>query len=103
MSWSRDGAGTFSASSCPLAGSGAAATCSVTYTRNHVDAETITAIYGADGAHLGSQGEATVQATKRSTTTTVDCGTPVLVGSTTTCTATVTDTEPVHRSRRPGP
>ncbi len=93
VSWSRDRAGTFSASSCPLAGSGAAATCSVTYTRNLVDAETITAIYGADGAHLGSQGAATVQATKRSTTTTVDCGTPVLVGSTTTCTATVTDTE----------
>ena len=93
VSWSRNGSGTFSSNACQLAGSGSVATCSVTYTRNTVGAETVTATYGGDPAHVGSSGEATVQATKRSTVTAVDCGTPVLVGSSSTCTVTVTDTD----------
>ena len=95
MSFASDSAGTFSGSPCTLSGSGSSSSCSVTYTPSAVGSgtHTITATYGGDSTHNGSAGSTTVSVTKRSTSTSVSCspGT-VLVGSSTTCTATVTDT-----------
>src|SRR5207248_721654 len=93
VSWSSSGSGAFSAASCTLNGS---AMCSVTYTPapgsegNH----NISGSYGGDTDHSGSLGGATVTATKRATSTTVDCNPlSVVINGPTSCTATVADTD----------
>jgi large repetitive protein len=92
VSWSSDGAGTFSSSSCTLNASGS---CSVQYTPSAVGTgtHTVTGSYGGDDAHTGSSGSDEVTVTKRSTSTSVSC-TPssFQAGGETTCTATVADT-----------
>jgi hypothetical protein len=65
VSFTTSGAGTFSSSSCNVAGSGSSASCSVTYTpsaspSNPVRSDTITAGYGGDTTHASSSGQTTV-------------------------------------------
>jgi len=68
--------------------------CSVTYTPTVVGAHTITATYGGDTTHLGSSGTFLVTALRRSTSTSVTCSpTTIPVNDSTTCTATVNDTD----------
>jgi hypothetical protein len=102
VSWSRTGVGSFSAATCTLTGSGLVATCSVTFTRASTGSDALAAAYGGDTRHLASGGEASVQAVKRSTSTSVACQSPVMMGSTSTCTATVTDTDAAPASAPTG-
>jgi hypothetical protein len=65
VSFSTSGTGGFSPTSCTLSGSGASASCSVTYTpkstpANPVRTDTITATYEGDAKHEGSKGTTTV-------------------------------------------
>jgi hypothetical protein len=92
VTWSH-GVGSFSSTSCALSGSGAVASCSVTYSRSTTGGDTLVASYAGDARHLSSGGEANIQTAKRSTSTSVACQTPIMMGSTSTCTATVTDTD----------
>ncbi len=92
VAWS-SGGGSFDAGTCTLVpAGGGTASCSVAFTPAATGVHTITASYGGDDAHSVSAGSAPVTATKRGTATSVTCGTPVVAGSSTTCTATVTDT-----------
>src|SRR5207244_3799901 len=75
-------------------GSGASASCSVTYTPSAVEtgSHTITASYDGDSAHSTSSGTFLVTVTKHPTVTTVSCNPPAFAaGASTSCTATVTD------------
>ena len=92
VNWSH-GVGTFSSSSCTLSGSGVVASCSVTYSRGTTGGDTLVGSYAGDSRHLASSGEANIQTVKRSTSTSMSCQTPVLMGSASTCTVTVTDTD----------
>ncbi len=101
VSFSSDGAGSFSGAPCTLQGSGVSASCSVSYTPTGVGtgSHTITASYGGDmlgqghGAHQPSSGSQPVSVSFRSSATLVSCvPVRVAVGNATTCTATVTDT-----------
>lgn len=56
VSFVSSGPGTFSASSCTLAGTGASASCSVSYTPTAFGSVTITATCPGDSNHLGSSG-----------------------------------------------
>ena len=85
---------------CTLHGSGASATCSLTYTPSAVGdgIHTVLGTYGGDHAHSGGLGTSGFQfvlvVAAHSTSTSVSCS-PSTVGGgqSTTCTATVTDTE----------
>jgi N-acetylneuraminic acid mutarotase len=88
-------AGTFT--SCTLAGSGAAATCSTSYkpTLNGTGSYVLTAHYGGDLAHLPPSINATATVTvSRLETSMVTCTAPATIGVATTCTVTVTDASP---------
>jgi Bacterial Ig-like domain (group 3) len=65
VTFSSDSPGGFSAGSCTLSGSGATASCQVSYTASAVasGSHTITASYGGDLAHPGSTGSTTVTVT----------------------------------------
>jgi hypothetical protein len=93
VDFSSDGSGSFDSTECTLDGAG---TCSVTYTPDlgSEGTHTLTAGYSGDGDHSSSSGDASVDATVRSTATTVDC-TPssFAFGGSTTCTATVADSD----------
>ncbi len=92
------GTGTFTApSTCALAPAGpASSTCSVTYTPSSASSttHTITGAYQGTALHKTSSGTFAVAVGKRSTTTSVGCN-PLLtvISTSSTCTATVTDTE----------
>jgi uncharacterized repeat protein (TIGR01451 family) len=101
VAWTRSGpagsTGTFGASSCPLTmvPSTTTSSCSVTYTPNSgAGVHTVTGTYSGSTSHFGSSGSAGVTAGLRSTSTTLSCN-PVVVpiGTSMTCTATVTDTQ----------
>ena len=105
VTFSSTGAGTFSAgtgtftapSTCTLAPAGpASSTCSVTYTPSNASSttHTITGAYQGSAVHKTSSGTFDVAVGKRSTTTSVACS-PLLtvINTSSTCTATVTDTE----------
>src|SRR2546425_2509888 len=91
ITFASNGPGAFSVASCPLSGTGATASCSVTYTPTAIGAQTITGSYGGDSAHTTSSGTANINPTN--TSTSVSC-TPSTIasGQSTTCAATVTDT-----------
>jgi large repetitive protein len=98
VSFSSDGPGSFSSSSCPLV----AGTCSVTYTPSAQGTGThsITAAYSPSGSsndvHSGSTSSTfAVTVGRRATQTSVSCA-PVVgqINASTTCTATVTDVDP---------
>ena len=89
VSFKSTGPGSFSPGSCTLSGG----TCSVTFTPSAKGPDTVTASYGGDSGHATSSGSAPVTATLRSSSTTLACApSSVVVGSASTCTATVADT-----------
>src|SRR5439155_235452 len=91
VSWTSDGAGTFSAASCTLDATGK---CSVSYTPTAVGTGThkITGSYGGDPKHATSPGSFDEAVGRRTTPTRRGCApAPVAVDSTTTWTATVTN------------
>jgi hypothetical protein len=91
VTWSSDGSGVFSSSTCDLA----AATCSITFTPSTAlgSPQTITATYGGDPSNAASSGSTTLTVLQHSTSTTLVCSpSPGQVGVPTTCTVTVTDT-----------
>src|SRR5213076_2618183 len=91
VSWTSDGAGTFSAASCTLDASGK---CTVNYTPTAVGTGThkITGSYGGDAKHATSTGSFDEAVGRRATATSVSCTPPsVAVDSATACTATVTN------------
>src|SRR5206468_3034404 len=92
VSWTSDGAGTFSAASCTLDATGK---CSVSYAPTAVGTGThkITGSYGGDPKHATSSGSFNEAVATRTSGTSVDCVPPsVPVDGSTTCTATVSDT-----------
>ena len=90
------GAGTFSANSCSLVGSGLTATCQVSYTSSpgSEGQQSITANYVGDSVHLGSSASFMLTVGKRSVSTALACTAPFNVGKPTTCMVTVADTSP---------
>jgi hypothetical protein len=60
VSFGSNGAGSFGASQCTLSGSGASASCSVTYTPSGTGSHTISAGYGGDATHAGGSATAAV-------------------------------------------
>src|SRR5207244_7531298 len=79
--------------------------CSVTYTPTAIGTgvHTITASYTGDSTHSGSGGTFALTVTKRTSATSVSCSPgSVLVGSATTCTATVSDTDAGTKSTPTG-
>src|SRR2546426_320312 len=92
VSWASSGSGTFSSTTCMLT----AGQCSVSYTPTAIGSgiHTITADYGGDSTHAPSSGTTTVTVRARTTNTMVSCSPPsVPVDDSTTCTATVSDTD----------
>ncbi len=89
--------GSFSASSCGLLAGSTAGTssCSVSFTPSSAGAATMVATYDGDLNHSGSSGGASLTANQRTAATVkVTCSGPVTIGSSTTCTATVTGAVP---------
>ena len=87
--------GGFTGTPCTLAGSGSSASCEVRWTARAVGSgqHPLISTYGGDSAHSGGSALAIVTVTARSTSATIDCQqTTLIVGQSTTCTATVTDT-----------
>ena len=83
------GAGTFSPTSCSLSGG----SCTVSFTPSTAGADSVTANYAGDTNHAASSGTTTVTASARGSWSDVQCSPPrMLVGSPSTCQATVTDT-----------
>jgi Big-like domain-containing protein len=92
VTWSDAQNGSTLPTSCTLGGT---ASCSVTFTpaAGSEGAHSLTASYSGDSAHSASATTTSVTASKRSDTTGVVCAPlPVVVGQTTSCTATVSDT-----------
>src|SRR3989449_140647 len=92
VSWTSDGAGTFSAASCTLDATGK---CSVSYTPTALGTGThkITGSYGGDPKHATSSGSFNKAAPTHTSDTSVACVPPSFpVDGSTTCTATVSDT-----------
>ncbi len=89
--------GSFSSGSCTLApdSTSGQSTCVVSYTPGQTGSgttQTVTAVYGGDGSHAGSSGQAALTLTVRTTATTLTCKpSTVAIGQGTSCTATVTD------------
>ena len=96
VGFATDGSENFAGTPCTLSGTGATAICQVTYTPTAVGSgqHTITASYDGDGTHTVSSQQTVVLVTGRATSTTVSCTPPsTLILQSTTCTATVTDTD----------
>src|SRR2546430_2348000 len=92
VSWTSDGAGTFSAASCTLDATGK---CSVSYTPTALGTGThkITGSYGGDPKHATSTGSFNEAVGRRNRNSGVEGKrAEVAVGGTITCTATVSDT-----------
>jgi hypothetical protein len=93
VSFASSGSGGFSSGSCVLSGSGASASCGVTYSQDSVGSPSITASYGGDETHTPSSNSTSVGVALDPTSTSVSCSpNPVEADQWTTCTATVTDT-----------
>jgi len=90
VSFASNAAGSFSSTSCTLAGGITTKSCQVNYTPTALGPHQITASYSGDGSHDPGQSTTTVNATTAPTTTTLACS-PVslLVAGSTTCSATV--------------
>jgi Bacterial Ig-like domain (group 1)/Bacterial Ig-like domain (group 3)/Calx-beta domain len=95
VGWSSTAGGAFVPNPCVLTPTATVgvASCSVSYTPSSAGNATVTATYGGDLTHSGSQGSATVTVAKRPTQTEVSCeDSSFEAGGSTNCTATVTDT-----------
>jgi len=88
------GLGSFSSTSCSLAGTGTTATCKVGYTpqQGSEGQQKITADYLGDNDHQGSVGSFVLTANKRTTSATLSCQSAPKPGQAVTCTVTVKDT-----------
>lgn len=97
------GTGAFSGSPCTLAAATAnSSSCQATYTPAVLGKTTVTATY-AGGSHGDSAGTFDVTAAKRATAVSVGCSpASVTAGGTSTCTATVSDTDPGTKSAPTG-
>ena len=96
VSMSSNGPGTFNPGGCTLSGSsGAAASCTFSYTPSQVGPGThqLTAAYSGDGGHAASQGTDPLGVGEANTGASLTC-TPlsIAVGHAARCTVTVTDT-----------
>src|SRR6266581_4702551 len=92
VTFTSTGTGSLSAASCTLT----AGSCTVSFTGTAAGSATIIGTYGGDGNHNGSGPSTsnTITVNKRSTSTTVICSpNSVVVDQTSSCTATVTDTD----------
>jgi DNA-binding beta-propeller fold protein YncE len=78
---------------CTLTGTASSASCNVTYTPTAGGTQTLTASYSGDPVHAWSAGTTNLAIMARATSTSVRC-TPgsIVIGASSTCTATVTDT-----------
>jgi Calx-beta domain/Bacterial Ig-like domain (group 3)/Bacterial Ig-like domain (group 1) len=88
--------GTFAPNPCGLTPTATVgvASCTTTYTPTEAGTATITAHYNGDLTHAESEGTTTVTIAKRTTKTEVSCqDSSFEAGGSTTCTATVTDTD----------
>ena len=91
--------GDFDFTTCTLVSDGSAgtftSTCSVEYTGDTAGTDTVTAIYDetSSAIHASSSDTDTVVVTQRSTSTLVDCESPVAIDEASTCQVTVTDTD----------
>ena len=103
VTFTSSGAGSLSSSLCTLSGTTSnSASCTVSYTPTGSGTHMITVTYNGDTTHSASSGIFTVTVNKRTTTTTVNCvPQSVTVGSSTTCTAAVTDTSPAGITTSP--
>ena len=93
-----------SGGSCVLSGSGASASCQLDYTPSTVGSGThaLLARYRGDATHVAGPARTSVSVAARATTMTVSCAPdPVVVGHSTSCTATVSDTEPAGTPSTP--
>jgi hypothetical protein len=96
VNWSSTAGGTFVPNPCVLGPTATVgvASCTVSYTPSSAGSAQITATYSGDLTHEGSEGRATVQIAKRSTSTSVSCeANSFEAGGSTNCTATVSDTD----------
>jgi hypothetical protein len=95
VTWSSTAGGIFVPNPCVLSPTATigVASCSVSYTPSSAGSAQITANYGGDLTHEGSEGRATIQVAKRPTQTSVSCEDGSFeAGGSTNCTATVSDT-----------
>lgn len=91
VTWTSGGYGTFHPSSCALA----SGQCVVSFAPSSVTTVNVTATYGGDSNNVGSSGKAALVVTKASSNTSVTClPSPVTVGSSTSCVATVEGDSP---------
>jgi Bacterial Ig-like domain (group 3)/FG-GAP repeat len=94
VGFATDSAGTFGSTSCALTSSvTGTSSCHVAYTPTAADSgtHTITVTYSGDDKHAGATGQTPVAIDHVTTTTTVACSpSPLTVGDTANCTATVT-------------
>jgi hypothetical protein len=79
--------GSFSNTSCTPGV--ASQTCTATFTPTGVGAPTVTATYPGDSNMTGSFDDTDVTVNQAASTTTVSCASPIVTGSTSLCTATV--------------
>lgn len=93
VAWSSTAGDAFVPDPCVLTATATVgvASCTVSYSPDSAGPVTVTATYGGDPTHSGSQGQTTVTVAKRPTSTTVSCD-ALTVGVSASCTATVTDT-----------
>jgi len=94
---SSSSAGIFSSTSCSPYGTGATASCAVSYTpaSGTEGTQTITASYLGDSFHLGSPAASfAITVGKRSTSISMYCSSPYKINTRTTCTVTVLDASP---------
>jgi len=91
VNWSTGGSGSFTPASCDLSGTGATATCSVTYTPDAVGtgSHLITATYAGDASFQSSYGTQSVTVNKKALTVSAMASNKVYDG-TTAATATLT-------------
>jgi Bacterial Ig-like domain (group 1)/Calx-beta domain len=95
VDWSSTAGGTFVTDPCELLPTATVgvASCTVSYSPDSAGPATVTATYGGDATHAGSEGRTTVTVAKRPTETSVSCqDSSFEAGGSTSCTATVTDT-----------
>ncbi len=93
VTWSSKRDGTFTSQSCTSSG-GSTTTCQVTYTpaAGSAGPHTITATDAPESGSTAATGTTSIAVSRRQSTTTVSCGTPVTLPAPSDCTVTVRDT-----------
>jgi MBG domain/MBG domain (YGX type) len=78
--------------SCTLSGGGNSTSCTASFTGGATGTISVTASYPGDTTHVASSGSDSITVSKRATSTTVSCASPVLPNAASSCTVTVSDT-----------